>query len=412
MENLRKYFKGDPVIWAIIIGLCVVSLLAVYSSAGTLAYGKSGGDAASQIIGHGWKLCGALVIILILHRLPYKIYARLSMWILVIVAISLIFTLFNGLEENEANRRLPFFGGKSFQPSDIAKLGMVIFLADRLAKMHKRGLINSFYKTLLPLFGATVLVCLFIMPANLSTAILLFLTCVVLLCIGKVSLSQLSGLFAATLVVGVLLICGLYGLQKAGVENKVTKRASTWVGRVDRFFSEENTKGDLAENFQANQAKIAVGTSGIIGKGPGNSVQRNFLPHPYSDFIYAIIIEEWGILGGIVVLFLYLNLLFRTVLIVRKCENVFPALLATGLALNVVFQAMMHMWVSVGLMPVTGQTLPFVSMGGSSLWTTGAAFGIILSISRELREKEKLKEAKEIEEKMMTASVVTEQAPA
>jgi len=220
------------------------------------------------------------------------------------------------------------------------------------------------------------------MPANFSTAALLFMVCMILLFIGRASIKQLSGLFAITLIVGVVFIAGLYGLQKVGVSTVVTQRAETWVGRIDRHFNSDTKK----DTYQVTQAKIAVGTGGFIGNGPGNSVQRNFLPHPYSDFIFAIIIEEWGIIGGIIVIFLYINLLFRSIAIVRKCDKTFPAFLVLGLSLVIVFQALINMAVSVGLLPVTGQTLPLISMGGTSILFTGAAFGIILSISREVRK--------------------------
>ncbi len=409
MEFFRKYFKGDPSIWAIIIGLSVFSLLAVYSSTGTLAYRWSGGNTARYIFRHAMFLFSALAVTFILHRFSYKFYARLSSWLLLISIPLLIATLFFGVDENDATRRISIFGGFTFQTSDFAKLVLIMFLGQRLAVRQEQ--ITDFKKTLLPLFIIIGVVCVCILPANFSTAALLFLTCVVLLFIGRVSFAQLSGLCAITLVAGMILVGGLYGLQKAGVNNVITQRAGTWVGRVERFFVDEELDSDLAENFQANQAKIAVGTGGFFGKGPGNSVQRNFLPHPYSDFIYAIIIEEWGVLGGAVILFLYLNLLYRTILIVRKCEKTFPAFLATGLAFSVVFQAMMNMWVAVGLMPVTGQPLPFVSMGGTSILFTGAAFGIILGISREIREQEERKAAKEAKEQAAKQPVEPETEP-
>jgi len=222
------------------------------------------------------------------------------------------------------------------------------------------------------------------MPANFSTAAILFMVCMILLFIGRASIRHLAVLCAFTLVIGAALIGGLYGLKKVGVENVVTQRADTWVYRIDRHFNENSEK----DNYQVMQAKIAVGTGGFIGNGPGNSVQRNFLPHPYSDFIFAIIIEEYGILGGIVVIFLYINLLFRSIVIVRKCDKTFPALLVMGLSLIVVAQALINMAVAVGLLPVTGQPLPLISMGGTSILFTGAAFGVILSISREVRKDE------------------------
>ncbi|MDR2038886.1 MAG: FtsW/RodA/SpoVE family cell cycle protein [Bacteroidales bacterium] len=389
MDFFKKHFKGDPNIWAIIIGLSVFSLLAVYSSTGTLAYKWSGGNTATYIIRHGIFLFVGLFAAFIIHKFPYKYYARLSQILILFIPVLLLITLLAGVDENDATRRLSILG-MTFQTSDLAKLVLIMFLAQRLASRQNQ--ILNFKETLLPMFILIGVICALILPANFSTAALLFLTSVVLLFVGRASFKQLSGLCAITLVLVLLLVGGLYGLQKAGVNNVITQRASTWVNRVERFFSDEQEENaDLVENYQPLQAKIAVGTSGFFGKGPGNSVQRNFLPHPYSDFIFAIIIEEWGILGGMLVLFLYLNLLYRTVLIVRKCDKTFPAFLAIGLAFSIVFQAMINMMVAVGLIPVTGQPLPLISMGGTSILFTGITFGIILGISREVREQEERK---------------------
>ena len=391
MSFFKKYFKGDPNIWAIIVGLSVFSLLAVYSSTGTLAYRTAGGNTAYHIIRHSSYLTIGLVTAFVLHMFPYKYYARISQWLMVAVVPLLVFTLLFGVDENDATRRISMLG-LTFQTSDLAKMALIMYLAQRLASRQNE--IRELKKTLLPMFIMIGLVCALILPANFSTAGMLFIVCVVLLFVGRVSFKQLSGLCAITMLAGLLLIAGLYGLQKAGVNNVITQRVETWTNRVDRFFSDDAEVDNLGENFQAAQAKIAIGTGGFFGNGPGNSVQRNFLPHPYSDFIFAIIIEEWGIVGGMVVLFLYLNLLYRTILIVRKCDKTFPAFLVTGLSLSVVFQALINMAVAVGLMPVTGQPLPLISMGGTSILFTGAALGIILSVSREVRRQEELQARK------------------
>ena len=392
MNFFKKYFKGDPNIWAIIVGLSVFSLLAVYSSTGTLAYRWAGGNTAIYIIRHSGFLAVGLMMAFILHMFPYRYYARISQWLIVIVVPLLVYTLLLGVEENDANRRL-YILGLTFQTSDLAKMALIMFLAKRLASRQEG--IRDFKKTLIPMFIIIGLVCTLILPANFSTAAMLFGVCVILLFVGRASIRQLSGLCAITLVVGVTFLASLYGLQKAGIDNVVPKRFDTWVNRIDRFF-DDNTEnnGGLGKNYQATQAKIAIGTGGIFGKGPGNSIQRNFLPHPYSDFIFAIIVEEYGALGGIIILFLYLNLLYRTILIVRKCDKTFPAFLVLGLSISVVFQAFVNMAVAVGLLPVTGQPLPLVSMGGTSMVFTGVAFGIILSVSREVRRKEELQARK------------------
>ncbi len=401
MNFFKKYFKGDPNIWAIIVGLSVFSLLAVYSSTGTLAYRWTGGNTAFYVIRHSGFLAVGLMMTFVLHMFPYKYYARISQWLLIIVVPLLLFTLAFGVDENDATRRISIFG-LTFQTSDLAKMALIMYLAQKLA--FNQDKILDFKKTLLPMFITIAVVCALILPANFSTAALLFIICVILLFVGRVSVKQLSGLCLISLVAGLILVGSLYGLQKAGMNNVVTQRAGTWVARVERFFSDDPEDASLAENYQATQAKIAVGTGGIFGKGPGNSVQRNFLPHPYSDFIFAIIIEEWGIIGGAIVLFLYLNLLYRTVLIVRRCDKTFPAFLAAGLALSVVFQALINMMVAVGLIPVTGQPLPLISMGGTSILFTGAAFGIILGISREVKNREEAQAKAKAEEKAGEAS--------
>ena len=397
MNFFKKYFKGDPNIWAIIVGLSVFSLLAVYSSTGTLAYRWTGGNTAFYIIRHSGFLAVGLMVAFILHMFPYKYYARISQWLIILVIPLLLFTLFFGVEINKAARGIPLLG-LTFQTSDLAKMGLIMYLAQQLASHQEE--IRNFKKTLIPMFIVIGLVCVLIMPANFSTAILLFAVCVLLLFVGRASVRQLSGLCVITLILGVTLVTGLYKLQDAGFDNTVTQRAETWVNRLTRHFGDNTEEEDaLGKNYQALQAKIAVGTGGLFGKGPGNSVQRNFLPHPYSDFIYAIIIEEYGVVGGLLVIVLYISLLFRTILIVRKCERTFPAFLIMGLSISVVFQALVNMAVAVGWLPVTGQPLPLISMGGTSMLFTGAAFGIILSVSREVRRQEELQARKTAEKK-------------
>jgi len=392
MSFLKRYFKGDPHIWAIIVGLSVFSLLAVYSSTSSMAYLYKGGNTAIYIIRHSGFLAVGLMAAFVLHMFPYKYYARISQWLIGIVVLLLVVTLLFGVDENEATRRIPIFG-LTFQTSDLAKMALIMYLAQRLATRQES--VRDFKKTILPMFIIIGAVCVLILPANFSTAAILFGVCVILLFIGRASIRQLTGLCAITLLLGALLVGGLYGLHHIGVKNNITQRGVTVVNRIDRFVGNNPQDDSLGKNFQAIQAKIAVGTGGFFGNGPGNSVQRNFLPHPYSDFIFAIIIEEYGILfGGIVLLFLYINLLHRSIKIVDKCEKTFPAFLVMGLALSVVFQALVNMGVAVGLMPVTGQPLPLVSMGGTSMLFTGAAFGIILSVSREQRRQEELQNQK------------------
>jgi cell division protein FtsW len=371
VEFFKKYFKGDPNIWAILIGLSIFSLLAVYSSTGTLAYRFRGGDTSSYVIGHAMNLGIGLFLAFAVHRIPYRYFARISQWLIWLVPLALVFTLVWGVSENVAARRIPVLG-MTIQTSDFAKLILIVFIARYLAV--KQDQIRDFHRTLLPAYFWICLICALILPANLSTAGLLFITCVALLYIGRVHAGHLTGLLVVTVIAGGLLIGGLYMLHRNGVDNVITQRVPTWVNRIT------GASGD----YQQTQSKIAYGTSGFFGRGPGNSVQRNFLPQSFSDFIFAIIIEEYGLFGGGTILLLYLALLYRTVIIVRKCDKTFPAFLAAGLVLSIVFQALIHMIVVVDIVHiVTGQPLPFISKGGTSIALTGIAFGIILNISRE-----------------------------
>ena len=385
MTFFKKYFKGDPHIWAIIVGLSVFSVLVVYSATGALAYRTTGGNTAFHILRHSRHLAAGLAVTFVLHMFPpYRYYARISQWLLWITIPLLIYTMFFGVEENDAFRRISVLG-LTFQSSDLAKMALIMYLSRRLALRQDEINIK---KTDLLMFFLIGFVCALILPSNFSTAAMLFVVCVLLLFVARVSLKHLTGFCIFMIIAGTVAVAGLYGLQKAGMNNVFTQRATTWVNRIDRHFDKSHESNGLAENYQALQAKIAIGTGGIIGKGPGNSVQRNYLPHAYSDYIFAIIIEEYGVIGGLVVLSLYLSLLYRAIVIVRKCDKTFPAFLVMGLSLMVVFQAFVNMAVAVGLMPVTGQPLPLISMGGTSIVFTGAAFGIILNVSREMSKKE------------------------
>ncbi len=370
MESVfGKYFKGDRVIWLIIILLSIFSLLAVYSSTGSLAYRYQEGNTAYYFLKQFGFLLAGLGIIFVVHLIPYKVYFPLSQILLLASMPLLAFTLVFGASLNQASRWLAIPGlGITIQTSDFAKLALILYIARLLAT--KQNEIKDLKNTFIPLVIPIVIICALILPANFSTAALLGLTCWVLLLIGRVNLKYLfgfTGIGIAVMVIGFFIV----------LETNAIKRAQTWKHRIENFSS-----GDGGDNYQATQSKIAIATGGIIGKGPGNSTQRNFIPHPYSDFIYAIIVEEYGLVGGIGILLLYLILLYRAGIIVKKAQRTFPAFLAIGLTLLLVFQAMINMAVAVNLFPVTGQPLPLVSMGGTSLLFTSAAFGIILSISR------------------------------
>jgi len=375
-EKINKYLKGDPIIWGVIIVLSIFSLLAVYSATSTLAMHKMGGNSLYYLIRHGVILAFGIMIIFITHLIHYKYYSRLSQLLIGIAVVLLIITLFLGTNVNQATRWLTLPGlGFTIQTSDFAKLALIMYIA-RVLSM-KQGEIKSFKEAFLPVIIPVVIICVLILPANLSTAALVFVISFLLMFIGRISIKHLlaSG-GVAVLLLALFITVGTL-VKKEG-------RINTWKNRIENYFEEGG-----GENYQSQQAKIAIATGGLFGKNPGKSVQRNFLPNPYSDFIYAIIVEEYGlIIGGIPILLAYLFLLFRAGVIVRKCDRTFPAFLAIGLTLMIVVQAMVNMAVAVGIFPVTGQTLPLVSMGGSSMLFTSIAFGIILSISRNLNETE------------------------
>ncbi len=376
MENFfRRYFKGDRVIWLIVVLLSIVSLLAVYSSTGSLAYRYQGGNTAYYFIKQFSFLGAGLAVIFLVHLISYRVYSPLAPLLLYIAIPLLLVTLLFGTSINQASRWLEIPGlGITIQTSDFAKLALVMYVA-RMLSLRQNNL-DDIKKTFFPIVIPIALVCILILPANFSTAAMLGVACWLMLFIGRINLKQLLGFTG--LGVGLVALFIFIALQT----NTFT-RVQTWKNRIENY-----SAGDEGENYQAEQSKIAIATGGLVGKGPGNSTQRNLLPHPYSDFIYAIIIEEYGLVGGIVILLLYLTLLYRTGLIVKKARRTFPAFLAMGLTLILVFQAMINMAVAVNLMPVTGQPLPLVSMGGTSLIFTSVSFGIILSISRSQNKEE------------------------
>lgn len=373
-ELFAKYFKGDKVVWGVIFALSIFSLLAVYSSTGTLAYKYQEGNTFYYIMKHFTLLLFGLGMIFVTHMIPYKYYSRLSQGLLYLSIFLLAITLVLGTSLNQATRWLTLPGiGLTIQTSDMAKLALIMYLARILSMRQDKT--DDFNGFIVNLVMPVVVVCGLIMPANLSTALMLFVVSFVLMFIGRVKIKYLLIVGVVGILIVALVITGIVVSGKKG-------RVATWQNRIENFVS-----GESGENFQAEQSKIAIASGGIFGKGPGNSSQRNFLPHPYSDFIYAIIIEEYGFIGGAVVLFLYLFLLFRAGVIVRKTQKTFAAFLSIGLAISLTFQALINMGVAASVFPVTGQTLPLVSMGGSSILFTGFAFGIILSVSRSIEEE-------------------------
>ena len=379
MTFLLKNIKGDKIIWAVVIILSIFSILAVYSSTGTLAYKYQSGNTEYYMIKHMLILFFGFVLIYLAHLIKYVYYSRIFQFALYIAVPLLILTLIIGLNLNEARRELPLPFNLTFQTSDFAKLTLIMYLARLLSK--KQDQIKDFKSAFIPIMLPILIVCGLILPANFSTAALLFTTSLVLMFIGRVNLKYIFSLIG----IGVVAILIMIILTR--VYPDILPRSNTWSSRLNTFFSGDKIQ-DRDKVYQVEQSKIAIASGKLFGKGPGNSTQRNFLPHPYSDFIFAIILEEYGLAGGSFVVLLYLILFFRAVKIVIRIPRKFGAFLTIGVSFSLVFQAMINMGVAVNLLPVTGQTLPLVSMGGTSIWFTSLAIGIVLSVSKEIGKSE------------------------
>lgn len=372
--------KGDIWIWLVVAFLSLVSLLAVYSSTGTLAYKFQSGNTEYYLFKHLSLMVVGIGLMWAAHLLDYRYYSRIAQILLFLSLPLLFYTLVFGNEINQASRWITIpFTGQTFQTSDLAKLALIMYLARELSRRQEN--IKDFKKSFLPIILAVGGVIGLIAPANFSTALMLFGTCALIMLIGRISFKQMA---LTTLVVGVILTLVIF----------FGPRRETYRSRINTFLSSEQVDPD--KSFQSDQSKIAIATGGIFGKGPGNSVQRNYLPHPYSDFIYSIIIEEYGLIGGAVIILVYLFFLYRSIRIITKAPKAFGALLACGLSFSLVIQAFANMAVAVNLMPVTGVPLPLVSMGGTSILFTSIAFGIILSISRDIEEMQKSEKQNEV----------------
>lgn len=389
MQALFNKTRGDKVIWVAVVLLTLLSLLVIYSSTGTLAYRYSRSPESYLFKQVAFTAIG-FMIIYFAHRINYTLYSRASLILFLISIPLLIYTWLFGAEINEGTRwiKLPIIN-LTFQTSDLAKLALFMYLSRQLSR--SQDTIKNFRKGFLPLIVPVLIICGLIAPANLSTALLIGATSILLMFIGRVSTKHLGGAIGIAMipVVALIIIAFIYYDQ----ENSQTRelpfllksgRIPTWVKRIQDF-----AFADKTENvYQVQQAKIAIAKGGWLGLGPGNSEQRNFLPHPYSDFIYAIIIEEYGLIGGILILFLYLLFLFRSIRIFKKCPFAFGAFLSLALSFTLVIQALVNMAVNVNLFPVTGVPLPLVSMGGSSFLFTCLAIGIILSVARNVEKME------------------------
>lgn len=381
---LKKYLRGDATLWIVFIMLCVVSIIEMYSASSTLAY-KAANHTAPMLRHVGFLAGGALIAIGV-HLIPYRYIRLLSYVGLVLSAFMLVFVLFKGQSENDATRWL-VIGGIQFQPSELAKLSVIIVAADFISRIKdpEKDEKKYFWNTLI-LLG---IICPLILLENFSTAFILFGVVYIMMFIGRVSLKRL-GILAGGLLLA--LILG-FGAVKAIPEDKMPDafgRAYTWVARIDRFTSDKGSEEDkyeiTDENRQVQHGRIAIARGGFFGVMPGNSIERDYLPQAYSDFIYAIIVEELGLFGGIFVILLYLILLFRAGRIATESPTVFPAVLVIGLSLMIVIQAFVSMSVATSLGPVTGQPLPLISRGGTSILITCIYFGVIFGITRQIKE--------------------------
>lgn len=397
MEKLKlfadKHLQGDRVIWAVVIMLSAISILVVYSSIGTMAY-RMTASTEFYLFKHTFMILVGLFAMWLAHKIDYRYYAKLSRIGLWVSVPLLLYTYRFGVSLNDASRwiTIPLIN-QTFQPSDFASLMLIINLAGMLSR--KQDEIESIQDTLLPILFWCGLICGLIGLTNISTAILLFATCMLIMFLGRVPVKYLIMLLMVGALAGT--IAFYFG-----------DRGQTALNRVKEFVAV--IRGEAEPGFQARHGLIAVASGGITGKGPGNSDQRNILPHPYSDFIYAIVIEEYGLVGGILVVFLYIIFLHRGMKAAYNSDRAFGGLLSAGLSFDLVCQAMVNMGVVVQLGPVTGQPLPFLSWGGTAMIFNGIAAGIILSVSRGERDKSWTDAPRENETAVTTGQLKTIQA--
>ncbi len=370
--HIAKNLKGDRGIWVIVALLCLASVLAVYSSTGTIAFKYNGGHAEIYMVKHVVIAMVGLFLCYLCYNTHYTVYSKLAPILFIISIPLLLYTMFFGPEINDARRWINIPGiGLSFQTSDIATMGLIMYVARSISM--KQEVIKDFKSAFLPLMMPVIIICGLIAPNNLSTAMLLFVTCMTLMFIGRVHMKY----------IGLLIVLGagfLGALILVGMVFPDAVRVETWVSRFGEFFNSADG------GYQIQQAKIAIADDGWFDVGPGLSTQRNYLPYSYADFIYAIICEEYGLFGGLVIIFLFLLLFLKCTSIVTRSPKTFGELLAMGLCLNIVIQAFANIAVSVNLVPVTGLTLPLVSKGGTSMLLTCISFGMILSVSRFIEQ--------------------------
>lgn len=395
-RNLLSKTRGDKVIWALVVLLALVSLLAVYSATGSLAYKNYKGNTEVYLFKQIAFIVVGILVIYFAHLVNYTLYSRVATIMFLLVIPLLVYTLFFGVRMNEGSRwiRLPLIN-MTMQTSDLAKLALFMYLARLLSK--KQDVIKNFRKGFLPVMIPVGIVCLLIAPANLSTALLLGASCLMLLFIGRARTKHILLTMGIAMIPILFLIIAAVASHKSANDDTTTvaeksssglfARVETWIGRVENFIY-GGKEADNDEMYQVNQAKIAIAQGGVLGVGPGNSTTRDYLPQAYNDFIFAIIIEEYGFVGGVFIVFIYLVFLYRCIRIFKRCPYAFGAFLALGLSFTLAIQAVANMAVTVNLFPVTGVTLPLVSMGGSSFIFTCLAIGIILSVARNVEQLE------------------------
>lgn len=396
-RNLHQHTKGDKVIWALVVLLTLVSLLAVYSATGSLAYKNYKGNTEIYLFKQIGFIIFGIMVIYFAHRINYTFYSKVAQILFLLSIPLLIYTLFYGVKMNEGSRwiRLPFIN-MTMQTSDLAKLALFMYLARLLSK--KQDQIKDFKKGFLPIVIPVAITCALIAPANLSTAMLLGASCLLLLFIGRAKTKHILLTIGIALIPLVFLVMAAVIRHKSGNDEIATAqktstsilgRVDTWISRVENFIY-GGKEADNDDVYQVNQAKIAIAKGGVIGVGPGNSTTRDYLPQAYNDFIFAIIIEEYGLIGGIFIVFIYLVFLYRCIRIFKRCPYAFGAFLALGLSFTLAIQALINMAVTVNLFPVTGVTLPLVSMGGTSFIFTCLSIGIILSVARNVEQEKEM----------------------
>ena len=379
VKELLKHIKGDRTIWALVAILAIFSFMPVYSASANLVY-VVGGSTLGYLLKHVVLLIMGFAIIYLVHKIPYRYFSGGSVLMLPVVFVLLIFTLAQGTTIGGANAsrwiRIPFVG-IGFQTSTLAGLVLMVYVARYLAK-NKNVKIN-FKESLWQLWLPIGLILMLILPANFSTTAIIFTMILILAFIGGYRIKYIGYILGYGFVVLAIFI-----LAAKAFPDAMPNRVTTWEKRISSFWSSEETQ----EAYQVEKAKIAIATGGPVGKGPGKSIQKNFLPQSSSDFIYAIIVEEYGLIGAVLIVFVYFLLLFRIFITVRKATTVFGTLLVIGVGLPIIFQAVINMAVATNLFPVTGQTLPLISSGGTSIWMTCFAIGMVLSVSASKEETE------------------------